>query len=80
MSLSPDLNKFVRIYCIKTFLRVKENSTDILVVVKCMSDFLSYGYYCTVSFPEFKESFSGEIAGVKKYIQFDMDEFYLFSF
>ena len=36
--------EYVMIYCIKSFLKVKKNSTHIVVVVKYMSDFLSFSY------------------------------------
>ena len=48
----------IMIYCVKSFLKqkVKKNSRNVVVVVKCMSDLLSYSYKHMVSWVKFPES------------------------
>ena len=49
---------YVMIYCVKSFLKQKvtKNSRNIVAVVKCMSDLLSYSYKRMVSWVKFPES------------------------
>ena len=69
---------YVMIYCVKSFLKqkVKKNSRNIVAVVKCMSDLLSYSYKHMVSWVKFPESKRCNCLFLQKYIQSKMDEFF----